>query len=147
VNKARFAPVTASLLARKGDARPWQAPSYEPRALSFGPEHPADCGTDCKPSPEPSDHPRIAAVSRITSATTSEAPAEWTKRLSLALPSAEFERLGIAAVKKGISRQQIVRDAIDFYIAHTLITRCECLSDSSSQGNCSVNRESQQSRG
>jgi hypothetical protein len=92
-------------------------------------------------SPEPRNQPDSASVSRIKTAGSPGAPGERTKRFSLALSPAEFERLGVAAVKKGVSRQQILRESMDFYltdIARTLMVPCECLSGSSCQRNCSA---------
>lgn len=140
MNRGKFAPITSALLARKGEAKPWQAPGYEPRALTFGPEHRSDIGLradgEGKSPPEPANPPPNVAVSRIATSTNPEAPAERTKRISLVLSLAEFEKLGIAAVKKGVSRQQVMRNAIEFYIAQSLNLRCECLSDNSCQCDC-----------
>jgi hypothetical protein len=36
--------------------------------------------------------------------------------MMVTLTAVEFERLGIAAVKKGVTRHQIVRDALDLHM-------------------------------
>jgi hypothetical protein len=87
---------------------------------------------------QPSNQFDFGAV-RVKTAGNSGAPGERTKRFSLALSPAEFERLGVADVKN--SRQQILRESMEFYltdIAQTLMVPCECLSESSCQRNCSA---------
>ena len=145
MNQYKFAPITSDLLARKGDAKPWQPPSHGLRELVLVPTHESDSGLPAdvraESSPQPRNQPDSAAASRIKTAGSPGAPSERTKRFSLALSPAEFERLGVAAVKKGVSRQQILRESMDFYltdIAQTLMVPCECLSGRSCQRNCSA---------
>ena len=145
MKQQKFAPITSNLLARKGEAKPWQLPSHGLRELVLVSARESDtgfppaCGSES--SPEPCNQPDSAAVSRIKTAANPGVPGERTKRFSLALSPAEFERLGVAAVKKGVSRQQILRESMEFYltdIARTLMVPCECLSGSSCQRNCSA---------
>jgi hypothetical protein len=144
VKRQKFAPITSNLLARKGDAKPWQPPSHGLRELVLVSSHesvtglPADFRAE---SPQPCNESDSEALPRIKTAANPGAPRERTKRFSLALSPAEFERLGVAAVKRGISRQQILRESMEFYltdIAQTLMVPCECLSESSCQRNCSA---------
>ena len=54
-----------------------------------------------------------------------------TKRCTLRLTPAEYERLGIIGVKREMTRQQILRHAIDYYLAQAKAeyqTICGCLS-------------------
>jgi hypothetical protein len=143
VKQQNFAPITSNLLVRKGDAKPWQSPSHGLRELVLVPMHESDSGlpADCRveSSSEPRKQRDSAAVSRLKAAATSAAPGERTKRFSLS--PAEFERLGVAAVKRGVSRQQILRESMEFYltdIAQTLMAPCECLSESSCERNGSA---------
>ena len=66
--------------------------------------------------------------------------AEKVRRISVALSHADHERLGIAAVKKDVSRHQIVRDALEYYFekfSHDLNDRCSCMADGTGcQGSC-----------
>jgi hypothetical protein len=144
VKQQKFAPITSNLLARKGDAKPWQPPSQGLPELVLVPSHesvtglPADFRAES--SIQPSNQFDFGAV-RVKTAGNSGAPGERTKRFSLALSPAEFERLGVAAVKRGVSRQQILRESMEFYltdIAQTLMVPCECLSEGSCQRNCST---------
>jgi hypothetical protein len=69
VKQQKFAPITSNLLARKGDAKPWQPPSHGLRELVLVPSHesvtglPADFKAES--SPEPRNEPDSAAASRI----------------------------------------------------------------------------------
>ena len=144
MKQEKFAPITSNLLARKGDAKPWQSPSHGLRELVLVPARESYNGlsADCRAesSPQPCNGPD-GAVPKLKTAGKPGAPGERTKRFSLALSPAEFERLGVAAVKKGVSRQQILRESMEFYltdIAQTLKVPCECLSDSSCQRNCAA---------
>jgi hypothetical protein len=123
VTQQKFAAITSNLLARKGDARPWQAPSYEPRRLVINSATRSDIGTHANSEPKPS----------APETTPPRPQVERTRRFSLLLSPEEFKSLGIAAVKRGVSRQQLLRAAIESYLgdtADTLSGRCDCLSTS-----------------
>jgi hypothetical protein len=95
---SRFAPVTASLLARKGGAMPsaMVPPPILPPFVPAAAESP-------KPALEADqDHPAALDPSRV-------------KKLFIPLSHGEHERLAIAAVKTGLSRHQLVRDALEMY--------------------------------
>ena len=104
---SRFAPITASLLARKGSAMPSAMASASPAPVmpSFvhvaaelqKPAHPVT------PTPDP-DHEAHALHD----------PSR-PKKLFIAFTHTEHERLAIAAVKTGLSRHQLVRDALEMY--------------------------------
>jgi hypothetical protein len=81
-----FAPMTAALLARKGDAGP------------SAPQKPVFVWRQVKPAPTPTAPPRA-------------------HRITVTLCEAEYQVLGIAAVKKGVTRHRIVRDALDRHLA------------------------------
>jgi hypothetical protein len=106
---SRFAPITADLLARKGEA----APSAQKQAAWFAPA--------ARPIAAPPD------------------PVEKPHRIMVALSAREYETLGIAAVKKGTTRHQIARAAMDSYfaeLAHEFHDRCRCVSDAAREGGC-----------
>jgi len=98
VSNPRFAPITSSLLARKGDATPSAAkPSlFWTRAAAPPPPATEVSRPDSLP-PVPPD------------------PAK-PHRMMVTLSAGEFEKLGIAAVKKGVTRHQIVRTALDVHL-------------------------------
>jgi len=104
---SRFAPITASLLARKGSAMPSTMASVMPLPSSYGhaaveqprPVHQA-------PAPHPPEADQDAQAQHDPSR---------QKKLFVALSHVEHERLAIAAVKTGLSRHQLVRDALEMY--------------------------------
>lgn len=134
MSHARFAPMTASLLARKGGAVPSTiAPRYAapppleetvrpaPPAASVvmeAPMMPQDNEHDAHPSHDPSR----------------------PKKLFIALSHREHERLAIAAVKTGLNRHQLVRDALEAYfeqISRDMRDGCACMSGAKScSGSC-----------
>ena len=94
MSSAKFAAITASLLARKGDASP----------SVVGPATAA---------------PRPALVPRDDRPFRSEPRqpdnAEKPRRIMVSMTQEELERLDIAAIKKGTSRHDIVRSALSDY--------------------------------
>jgi hypothetical protein len=95
---SRFAPVTASLLARKGSAMP--SAMVPPPILP--PFVPAASELPKSAQEADQDHPAALDPSRV-------------KKLFIPLSHGEHERLAIAAVKTGLSRHQLVRDALEMY--------------------------------
>lgn len=94
MSSMKFAAITATLLARKGDAAPSVvAPAAPP--------------------------PRPALVSRHEQSFPSEPRqtdnSEKLRRVMVCITPEELERLDIAAIKKGTKRHEIVRSALDDY--------------------------------
>ena len=121
MSRPKFAPITSSLLARKGDARPWQPP-------------PADFARILAPPPEDPPHADLTLLSAANHLPEDDGATahEHTKRCALKLTPAEYERLGIIGVKKGMSRHQVLRQAFEKYLAsiqHEYQTECGCLAD------------------
>jgi hypothetical protein len=110
---ARFASITAGLLARKGEARPWTAePEKLPLAWRHEPARPEPLAAT-PPPPSPPDRERSCAV-----------------RMS----AQDYERLGILAVKTGSSRQQLLKQALaDLLASRAQSLSCACL------GSCEQN--------
>lgn len=106
MSSARFAPITSVLLARKGEARPWnQLPKAEVENVSAIPWHPY--------------RPAIAAPSP-----------EKDRVCSFRMSAHDFERLGILAVKKNSTRQQLLKEAlVEFLAAKAEEYGCACLHD------------------
>lgn len=109
MNGGKFASLTAGLLVRKGEARPSLMAGasvvtlnipHQPRT-NFGPiptqsSRRAGSGNPPPPPPEEPNKPR---------------------RLMVALTPVEFETLGHMSVKKGTTRHQLLRAALDEYMA------------------------------
>ena len=97
MSNSPFAPITSNLLARKGDAMPSGA-------------KPSLFWTRDVPPPLVHEAPRRAPTPPL--------PPDGAKphRMMVTLSPSEFEKLGIAAVKKGLTRHQIVRAALDAHL-------------------------------
>jgi hypothetical protein len=91
VSSAKFAAITASLLARKGDA----APSVVVPVMA--PPRPALVLRDDQPFPSEPRQP------------------DKLRRIVISMTREQLERLDIAAIKKGTNRHDIVRGALDDY--------------------------------
>jgi hypothetical protein len=112
VSSTKFAAITASLLARKGDATP----------SIVAPTAPAT------PLPRPALVPRdnFSLASEPRPAGT----AEKLRRVMVCITPEELERLDIAAIKKGTKRHDIVRSALDDYfrkLSSELPYPCACM--------------------
>src|SRR5436190_7646472 len=96
MSSAKFASITSSLLARKGEALPWgQTGMAEPEKLSLPwRQHVPDLAT---PPPPP--------------------PPAKEKSCSVRMSAHDFERLGILSIKTGITRQQLLKDAVSEFLA------------------------------
>ena len=105
MSNPRFAPMTSSLLARKGDA----TPSGVKPSLFW---------TRDVPPPAPPPPPPPAALSLPHTAPLPPGPPDGAKphRMMVTLTASEFEKLGIAAVKKGLTRQQVLRIGLDAHL-------------------------------
>ena len=152
---SKFAPITASLLARKGEAEPsisevknpfvwahehsnseisfdaqdWAAVTAASEAASFRVAIPSKSGMQAT---------RKSAKPRNLSPSESM---EKSRRISIALSSQEHETLGIVAVKKGLTRHQLVRNALNAYLealAKEYRFQCGCIATGSCPGECST---------
>jgi hypothetical protein len=151
MSRPKYAPITSSLLVRKGEAKPWIAPRPEffefhtdahstvemPAYDSTFDEHPA------------AQHGLYNGAHRDTHYVKPAEPVwhkphdpthdEHTKRCTIRLSPAEYERLGIVAVKKEISRQQVLRQAIEHYLAEARAeyqSACGCLANGGCTKGC-----------
>jgi hypothetical protein len=99
----KYAHITADILARKGEARPWPAlTADEPPELR--PWRPAVAA----PPPPP--------------------PEIKDRSCSIRMSAHDYERLGILAVKADVTRQHLLKQALDeFLAARALQYGCACL--------------------
>jgi len=134
VTSAKFASMTASLLARKGDAAPSLAMlPVRPSAFANGkppvaPPMPRQLEETARPAPAILPE---ADLHQPTAAPHDDCP-EKLRRIMVIVTADEFEKLGIAAVKKEKSRHEIVRSALDAYfrqLAAELPRKCLCMAD------------------
>lgn len=96
MSSAKFASITSSLLARKGEALPWSQGAAEPEKLSLPwRQHVLDVAATPPPPPPPVKE----------------------KSCSVRMSAHDFERLGILSIKTGASRQQLLKDALSEFLA------------------------------
>jgi hypothetical protein len=94
VSSAKFAAITASLLARKGDATPSVV---------------APVAASPRPALVPRDDPPFPSEPRQPD------NADKLRRITVSITQEELERLRIAAIKKDTNRHDIVRRALNDY--------------------------------
>jgi hypothetical protein len=144
----KFASITADLLARKGDASPsgiarpskatlaWDTQRIVPEMVRFSPMHATLAQSVARPPAEvkvPTHEDERGSDDAPPAGFADHVPATADKRhrISLALTTDEHERLGIVAVKRGMTRHQLMRHALDDYfqkLASEYRTQCACVS-------------------
>ena len=104
MSSVRFAAITSGLLARKGEAQPWsQAAKAEAESVASIPWRPYA--------------PPVM-----------ETLSEKEKTCSIRMSAHDYERLGILAVKKDTTRQQLLKEALaEFLAAKAQDYGCACL--------------------
>jgi hypothetical protein len=131
MSHTRFAPMTAVLLARKGSAMP----------STMAPHHSAPVFTE-PPRAVPQAHAMPAAAAPQDNDHDTQSPHDPSrpKKLFISLSHREHERLAIAAVKTGLDRHQLVRDALEAYfeqLSRDMRDGCACMSGARACG-CEV---------
>ena len=143
MSRPKFAPMTSSLLARKGEALPSligtrsRLREIEHHHIEDGPAF----LTERAPAPHGNDHftgrdLHLVDADRRHEERHPPAAPDGTRKLFLRLSAQEYERLGIAAVKKGLTRNDILRDAVNSYIAELVREyqdSCGCISGSAAR--------------
>jgi hypothetical protein len=101
-SSGKFASITAGLLARKGEAQPWPAlTADEPPPVAW--------------RPAPVAPPPLISESK-------------DKSCALRMSPHDYERLGILAVKTGVTRPQLLKQALsEFLAARAEEYGCACL--------------------
>ena len=151
----KFAPITSNLLARKGEAMPaalggetksayvWNATDaplqYRPIPREAAPANAIQVlpDTDEAMSISPEQDPELTGGPSFADHVVHAG--EKKHRLSLPLTQQEHERLGIVAVKRGMTRHQLMRHALDDYfarLAREYANACACLATGGCRNNC-----------
>ena len=136
MSSGKFASLTANLLVRKGDARPSTILPFAAYPGFAHREYDTRHGFDDADAPRgvvltlnatqpeisaPEETPEPAAKpGRSRSASPPPppgAPGEKPRRLMVMLSPMEHETLGLVAVKKSVTRHQLLRNAVDEYLA------------------------------
>jgi hypothetical protein len=100
MSSAKFASITSSLLARKGEALPW-----------------GNSGSHGMAEPEKLSLPWRQHVPDVAAAPPTPPPPAKEKSCSVRMSAHDFERLGILSIKTGASRQQLLKDALSEFLA------------------------------
>jgi hypothetical protein len=110
MSSGKFAHITADILARKGEARPWPALTGSEEMPEYRPWRPA-------PAPPPPPPPEIRE-----------------RNCAFRMSAHDYERLGILAVKADVTRQQLLKQALEEFLASRAAQYgCACL------GSCNSN--------
>ena len=123
MSQRKFAPVTATLLARKGEARPWNHDAAETKGGFFSP-HVAS------PTPSHDNHANDASPPVSLALPQS---GDGARRLALKVSQADYERLGLIAAKRDITRQRLLHQVLDDFLAgaaHEYGAQCGCIGGS-----------------
>lgn len=129
MRQGKFAPITAALLARKGEARPWgydgadSAP--EPHAGFFTPHVPVAA------SPVHEEHANDAMPPPVALALAQTG--DGMRRLTLRVSQMDYERLGLIATKRDITRQRLLHQMLHDFLgnaAHEYGGQCGCIGGS-----------------
>ena len=125
MSHAKFAPMTASLLARKGEAAPWTNPVHRPAAWAADV---VDTHEFAPAPPQPALHAHVP-VNRPAHAAPPPSGAKMHK-YALHMSETDYERLGLIAVKSGSTRQQLMQQALADFLAikaRAYGGQCACL--------------------
>jgi hypothetical protein len=107
MSSAKFASITAGLLARKGEARPWAQ----------------EVISEAIPAPR-----SWRAGFRAATSAPPPSPPLKDRACSVRMSAHDYERLGILAVKANVTRQQLLKDALSQFLqAKARDYACACL--------------------
>lgn len=121
---SKFASITSSLLARKGEAMPWNESGKAP--LPWRMEAPIPM----PPAPQPASRPVPLPPSVRPATVPAPHDLDAVRRCTVRMSQREYERLGIMAVKKDLTRQQFLHEALARVldeIAREFPATCACI--------------------
>ena len=139
---ARFASLTAGLLVRKGDARP--SAIAAPEAFAFNAALVEGTPQSIQKTADRADNRsfptgKVSVKKEQGVPEPSEQPVK-SHRLVLTLSPKEHEVIGLIAVKKGTSRNALLRQALNDYLAPFIQNcngECHCISSGYTGQTCS----------
>lgn len=138
MSQPKFASVTGSLLARKGEA----GPSADRRAV-LERWHPQSTPTEVAlppppPMPKPPVTPRPEAPPmQAVVASSASAPSGGGVKIALRISEAQHFRMRVAAAQLQVSRAALISAALDHYLANVCaagVPECRCLNASKACG-------------
>ena len=139
MDESKFGRLTAEMLVRKGDAEPSDI-RRQRRSKKESP--PAPPVADQLPAYQTADQTVISEADSdlllpygVFEHTLGQAAPKKQHRIMIVLTEEEHETLGILAVKKGFTRHQVLRKALDGYLEWLVDeygTKCRCISSTCS---------------
>jgi hypothetical protein len=139
IDESKFGQLSADMLVRKGDAEPSEIrrarrKKGEPPALNVV----ASNGESAEPQDEPpeDDDSELLPPFGVFEHTVSQTAPKKRHRVVIALSEEEHETLGILAVKKGFTRHQVLRKALDAYfewLTDEYGPHCRCVASTCSK--------------
>ena len=150
IDESKFGRLTADLLVRKGDAEPSdirrvRKPKTEtpplnlaapnPQAADQAPANQAPAFQTADLTAVPDEHSDLLLPYGVFEHTIAQGTPKKQHRIMIVLTEEEHETLGILAVKKGFTRHQVLRKALDGYLEWLVDeygTRCRCISSTCS---------------
>jgi len=113
MSSTKFASITAGLLARKGEAMPWVQSGMQGGQQ----ENEKPMPVWRQPVPMPSVPPLVTPRPPRFAAAASPPLPPRDRTCSIRMSAHDYERLGIIAVKTGLSRPQLLKDALAAFLA------------------------------
>jgi hypothetical protein len=137
MSAGRFASLTAGLLGRNGEARASAGSAQVVYALSRSQERfgtpPRENRHAERASPPPSREKLTPPKLRVAAPPRDPPPpaqSDKSRRLMVTVTPGEYETLGLIGVKKNVSRHQLLRNALDEYMAllvEEYSAACQCI--------------------
>jgi hypothetical protein len=122
MSSAKYASITAGLLARKGEAQPWNHTGTLAGTPAAMPE------SESISLPWRTYTPEMETPGMGTPQMVAAPPPAKEKSCAIRMSAHDYERLGILAVKSDSSRQQLLKDALaQFLAAKARDYGCACL--------------------
>jgi hypothetical protein len=143
IDESKFGRLTADLLVRKGDAEPSgirrarRKNRAAPLSLVAAEQSTEQAGDETAAESDADDDTELLPPYDVFEHTVTQASPKKQHRIMIVLTDEEHETLGILAVKKGYTRHQVLRKALDGYLEWLVDeygTRCRCVSSTCSSG-------------
>jgi len=146
IDESKFGRLTADLLVRKGDAEPSDIRRVRKRKSEAAPLSLVTPSADRQSVDEaayqtadvttvPDENGELLLPYGVFEHTIAQGSPKKQHRIMLVLTEEEHETLGILAVKKGFTRHQVLRKALDGYLEWLVDeygTGCRCISSTCS---------------
>jgi hypothetical protein len=145
MDESKFGRLSPEMLVRKGDAEPSdirraRRRKTDPPALNLVPSNPppaeqTEAYQAADQTTVPGEDTDLLLPYGVFEHTLGQAAPKKQHRIMIVLTEEEHETLGILAVKKGFTRHQVLRKALDGYLEWLVDeygTKCRCISSTCS---------------